>query len=77
MNNKHIINIQEKYRVQIILKRRPKLHPTIVLVKGVEWELEFVKEATLVLMNKICGKLAVSVFFFIILLFFFTVFILE
>ncbi|KAJ8933828.1 hypothetical protein NQ314_013750, partial [Rhamnusium bicolor] len=34
----YVGKIQEQYKVQVMFKTRPKLHATLVLVKGVEWE---------------------------------------
>lgn len=56
----YVIKVQEQYKVQVMFKTRPKLHATLVLVKGVEWELEQVKRATLLLMDYLCENLAVS-----------------
>lgn len=55
-----ITNLQESYNVQVIFRIRPKLHATLVQVKGVQWEVDKVKEATMVLVNYICEHLAVS-----------------
>ncbi|CAG9858598.1 unnamed protein product [Phyllotreta striolata] len=54
----YIANIQEKYHVQVIFKTRPKLHATLVLVKGQEWEADQVKRATILLMEFMCENLA-------------------
>lgn len=56
-----IMNLQENYNVQVIFRIRPKLHATLVQVKGVQWEVEKVKEATMVLVNYICENLAVNI----------------
>lgn len=56
----YVVKIQEQYKVQVMFKTRPKLHATLVLVKGVEWEVDQVKQATLLLMDYMCDKLAVS-----------------
>ncbi|KAL1497280.1 hypothetical protein ABEB36_008272 [Hypothenemus hampei] len=57
-NSPYIIKIQEQYKVQVMFKTRPKLHATLVLVKGVEWEVWQVKQATHLLMEYICDNLA-------------------
>ncbi|XP_044005866.1 protein bicaudal C [Aphidius gifuensis] len=54
----NIIKIQEKFNVQIMFRTRPKLHATLVVVKGCEWEVQKVKEATIFLINYFCRNLA-------------------
>ncbi|CAH0564702.1 unnamed protein product [Brassicogethes aeneus] len=54
----YVVKIQEQYKVQVMFKTRPKLHATLVLVKGVEWECDQVKQATILLMEYMCEKLA-------------------
>nr|XP_023029360.1 protein bicaudal C isoform X2 [Leptinotarsa decemlineata] len=54
----YVVKIQDQYRVQVMFKTRPKLHATLVLVKGVEWEVEQVKRATILLMEYMCENLA-------------------
>ncbi|XP_056634599.1 protein bicaudal C [Diorhabda sublineata] len=54
----YIVKIQEQYKVQVMFKTRPKLHATLVLVKGVEWEVDQVKQATILLMEYMCESLA-------------------
>ncbi|XP_054269355.1 protein bicaudal C-like [Macrosteles quadrilineatus] len=54
----YISCIQEKYNVQVLFRTRPKLHSTLVLVKGCEWELAKVKEATHLLVKHMCDNLA-------------------
>ncbi|KAK3920505.1 Protein bicaudal C [Frankliniella fusca] len=51
-------SVQEKYNVQVMFRTRPKLHATLVVVKGCEWEVAQVKEATLILINYMCDSLA-------------------
>lgn len=63
-SSSYVLKIQEQYKVQMMFKTRPKLHATLVLVKGVEWEVEQVKHATLLLMEFMCENLAVSYFSF-------------
>ncbi|RZC40327.1 bicaudal C, partial [Asbolus verrucosus] len=54
----YVVKIQDQYKVQVMFKTRSKLHATIVLVKGVEWEVEQVKQATILLMDYMCENLA-------------------
>lgn len=56
-----LISVQEKYNVQVMFRTRPKLHATLIVVKGCEWEVAKVKEATLILINHMCESLAVSI----------------
>lgn len=60
--NPYISKIQQQYNVQVMLRTRPKLHATLVLVKGVEWEVEQVKSATMLLVEFLCENLAVRAF---------------
>ncbi|XP_008547286.1 protein bicaudal C isoform X1 [Microplitis demolitor] len=53
-----IVKIQEQYNVQVMFRTRPKLHATLVVVKGCEWEVHQVKEATTSLINYMCKNLA-------------------
>lgn len=59
-NSPYVLHVQETYNVQVMFRTRPKLHATLVLVKGVEWEVQQVKQATLVLIDFMCESLAVS-----------------
>lgn len=45
---------------QVMLRTRPKLHATLVMVKGQQWEVQGTMEATTLLINYMCGNLAVS-----------------
>lgn len=54
----HVVKIQEKYNVQVMFRTRPKLHATLVVVKGCEWEVAQVKEATYLLIRYMCKNLA-------------------
>ncbi|XP_011304511.1 protein bicaudal C homolog 1 isoform X2 [Fopius arisanus] len=54
----YIVKIQEKYNVQVMFRTRPKLHATLVVVKGCEWEVLQVKEATVFLIHHMCKNLA-------------------
>lgn len=60
LGSPYIIKLQEQYNVQVMLRTRPKLHATLVLVKGVEWEIKQVKMATMLLVEFMCENLAVS-----------------
>lgn len=42
-----------------MFRTRPKLHSTMVMVKGHEWDVVRVKEATMQLITHMCGNLAV------------------
>ncbi|GAB1866886.1 Protein bicaudal C like protein 1-B [Camponotus japonicus] len=54
----YVVKIQEKYNVQVMFRTRPKLHATQVVVKGCEWEVSQVKEATVLLIRYMCKNLA-------------------
>lgn len=54
----YVVKIQEKYNVQVMFRTRPKLHATLVVVKGCEWEVSQVKEATMLLIQYMCQNLA-------------------
>ena len=60
MNSSYIQQISENYNVHVSCRTRSRLHATLVVVKGCEWEVEKVKQATLLLINHMCGKVAVS-----------------
>ena len=57
-NSPYVVKIQEKYNVQVMFRTRPKLHATLVVVKGCEWEVTQVKEATVLLIHYMCQNLA-------------------
>lgn len=65
-NSPYIAKIEEKYNVQVMFRTRPKLHATLVVIKGCEWEVAKVKEATVLLIHHMCENLAVSfsIFFY-------------
>lgn len=63
LDSPFLLSVQEKYNVQVMFRTRPKLHATLVVVKGCEWEVSQVKEATLLLINHMCDSLAVSIQF--------------
>ncbi|XP_052751164.1 protein bicaudal C homolog 1-A isoform X2 [Galleria mellonella] len=54
----YVQQIQEQYNVQVMLRNRPKLHANLLVVKGVQWEVQATMEATNLLMNYMCGPLA-------------------
>lgn len=60
-NSPFVQIIQEAYNVQVMFRNRPKLQPTLVMVKGCEKDVERVKEATTKLIEHMCGSLAVSI----------------
>ncbi|XP_063243227.1 protein bicaudal C isoform X2 [Bacillus rossius redtenbacheri] len=57
-NSPDLKHIQETYNVQVMFRTRPKLHSTLVVVKGCEWEVDRVKDATVLLVNYLCESLA-------------------
>ncbi|XP_025829225.1 protein bicaudal C homolog 1 [Agrilus planipennis] len=59
-NTSYVVEIQKQYNVQVMFRTRPKLHATSVMVKGVEWEVQQTKQATILLMQYICDNLAGS-----------------
>ncbi|XP_061718547.1 protein bicaudal C homolog 1 isoform X3 [Cydia pomonella] len=58
INSPYVQQIQEQYNVQVMLRNRPKLHANLLVVKGVQWEVQATMEATGLLMNYMCGQLA-------------------
>ncbi|XP_011159927.1 protein bicaudal C homolog 1-B isoform X3 [Solenopsis invicta] len=54
----YVVRIQEKFNVQVMFRTRPKLHATLVVVKGCEWEVSQVKNATCLLIRYMCKNLA-------------------
>ncbi|KAK9505694.1 hypothetical protein O3M35_009686 [Rhynocoris fuscipes] len=50
--------LEETYNVQVMFRTRQKLNSTLVLVKGCEWEVTNVKEATQLLITHMCRNLA-------------------
>ncbi|CAH2043216.1 unnamed protein product, partial [Iphiclides podalirius] len=60
ISSPYVQQIQEQYNVQVMLRNRPKLHANLLVVKGVQWEVQATMEATGLLMNYMCGPLAVS-----------------
>ena len=53
-----IYKIQEQYGVQMTFRTRHKLHAILVQIKGVEWEIDQVKRATMALVEFLCDQLA-------------------
>lgn len=64
-NTPYVSEVQEQFNVQVMFRTRPKLHATLVMVKGVEWEVQQVKQATLLLIQYMCENLAVILLSFI------------
>ncbi|XP_014246795.1 protein bicaudal C homolog 1-B isoform X2 [Cimex lectularius] len=54
----YIKDIQDTYNVQVMYRTRQKLYSTLVVVKGCEWEVSRVKEATKLLIAHMCKSLA-------------------
>jgi protein bicaudal C len=59
-NSSYLRSIQEKYNVHVMFRNRPKLYGTMVVIKGCEWEVAMVKQATLLVIQHMCESLAVS-----------------
>ncbi|XP_014283039.2 protein bicaudal C [Halyomorpha halys] len=57
----YIKSLQEQYNVQVMFRTRQKLNSTLVVVKGCEWEVARVKEATQLLISHMCDSLASQV----------------
>ncbi|KAK7603956.1 hypothetical protein V9T40_004229 [Parthenolecanium corni] len=53
-----VLEVQERYNVQVMFRTRAKLHSTLVMVKGCDWEVIQVKAATIHLINHMCGAFA-------------------
>lgn len=60
-NSPYLRSIQEKYNVHVMFRNCPKLYGTMVVVKGCEWEMAMVKEATLLVINHMCDSLATQI----------------
>ncbi|KAB0796661.1 hypothetical protein PPYR_10722 [Photinus pyralis] len=56
-NTPYVVKVQQQYNVQVMFRTRPKLHATLVMVKGVEWEVHQVKQATMMLVEYMCESL--------------------
>ncbi|CAF4928601.1 unnamed protein product [Pieris macdunnoughi] len=52
----YVQQIQDKFNVQVMIRNRPKLHANLVVVKGVQWEVQATMEATTLLLNYMCGQ---------------------
>lgn len=46
-----------------MMRNRPKLHANLMVVKGVQWEVSATMEATSLLMDYMCGPIAVSIIY--------------
>lgn len=57
-NSPFIAHISQQYNVHVMFRSQPKLHATLVMVKGSEWEVQKVKEATMLLINYICESIS-------------------
>ncbi|CAK1586705.1 unnamed protein product [Parnassius mnemosyne] len=58
ISSPYVQQVQEQYNVQVMVRNRPKLHANLLVVKGVQWEVQATMEATGLLMNYMCGPLA-------------------
>ncbi|XP_053611211.1 protein bicaudal C homolog 1 [Plodia interpunctella] len=58
INSPYVQQVQKQYNVQVMLRNRPKLHANLLVVKGVQWEVQATMEATSLLMSYMCGPLA-------------------
>ncbi|CAH1121125.1 unnamed protein product [Ceutorhynchus assimilis] len=59
LNSPYMVKVREQYKVQVMFKtRNGKLHSTLVLVKGQDWDVRQVKQATLILRQYLCEDLA-------------------
>lgn len=56
----YVKEIELKYSVQVIFSTRPKLHSALVLIKGSEREYLKVKQATQILIERICENIKVT-----------------
>lgn len=56
----YIKSVEETYNVQVMFRKRPKLHSLLVLVKGCEWEVDRVKQATQLLIAHMCADTPAS-----------------
>ncbi|XP_039277929.1 protein bicaudal C homolog 1 [Nilaparvata lugens] len=57
----YITGLQERYNVHVKFQTQSKLYSTLVVVKGCEQEVKQVEEATLQLVHRLCGPMAVGV----------------
>lgn len=55
-NDQYLRAIQDQFNIQVMFRQKQKNFPTtVVVVKGCEWEAARVKEATLLLVDHLCG----------------------
>lgn len=60
-DTQYVRDVEAKFNIQVIFSTRPKLHSSLVLVKGSEKEAAKVQEATQLLINFMCESIAVSI----------------
>lgn len=65
-DTQYVRDVEAKFNIQVIFSTRPKLHSSLVLVKGSEKEAAKVQEATQLLINFMCESIAVSQTYFLI-----------
>lgn len=63
-NTQYVKDVEAKFKIQVIFSARPKLHSSLVLVKGCEKEAASVQEAAQLLINFMCESIAVRTLFF-------------
>lgn len=63
-DTQYVRDVEAKFNIQVIFSTRPKLHSSLVLVKGSEKEAAKVQEATQLLINFMCESIAVSIYYF-------------
>ena len=55
-NDPFLRAIQDQFNIQLMFRQKQKnFHTTMAVVKGCEWEAARVKEATLILVDHLCG----------------------
>jgi len=55
-NDPFLRAIQDQYNIQLMFRQKQKnFHTTMAVIKGCEWEASRVKEATLMLIDHLCG----------------------
>lgn len=57
-NTEYVKDFEAKFNIQVIFSSRSKLHSSLVLVKGSEKEAANVKEATRLLIIRMCGNVS-------------------
>lgn len=62
-NTQYVKDVEAKFKIQVIFSARPKLHSSLVLVKGCEKEAASVQEAAQLLINFMCESIAVRITF--------------